>query len=96
MVSSLLIIILTVPLSSLGSLIQTSHSLDNSEFARKTRSTGRNKNVPDSLFSEATFNSENGSDSLEGSGQTVEATASHTLIKHTFHVTPKEPEPAGN
>lgn len=97
MVSFLLFITLTVPLSSLGRLIQNSHSLDNSDSVRKTRSTGKSDSAPDSLSSEVIFHSESSRDSLEGSGQSadsVDRTASQTLINRT--VIPKEPEPAGN
>ncbi|XP_035858510.1 uncharacterized protein LOC116041559 isoform X2 [Sander lucioperca] len=87
--SSLLFISLTVSLSSLGNLI-TSHSLDNSDPDRITRSTGRNNNAPDSLASELIFHSESSSDSAEGRGQSVDSTASQILI------IPKETEQASN
>ncbi|XP_074491733.1 proline-rich transmembrane protein 3 [Sebastes fasciatus] len=74
--SSLLFI--TLSLSSLGSLIQISHSLDNS--VRITRSAG----------SELMFYSEGSSDSVEGSGLSVDSTASQTLVF------PKKSERAGN
>lgn len=79
--SSLLFITLTVSLSSLGSLIQTSHSLDNSDSARMTRSTVRNNNATDVLASEVIFHSE--SDSVEGSGHSGGSTALQKPINRT-------------
>ncbi|XP_044069768.1 proline-rich transmembrane protein 3-like [Siniperca chuatsi] len=92
--SSLLFIVLTVYLSSLGSLIQTTHSLDNSDSVRMTRSTRRNNNnAPYSSASGVIFDSESRSDSVEGSGQSVDSMASQKLNRT---VIPKEPERAGN
>ncbi|KAI3370083.1 hypothetical protein L3Q82_024867, partial [Scortum barcoo] len=72
--SSLLFIALTV---SLSSLIQTSHSLDNSDSVRMTRSARRN-NASDGLAGELIFQSE--SDSVEGSGHSGGSTTSHKPI----------------
>ncbi|XP_051272330.1 proline-rich transmembrane protein 3-like [Dicentrarchus labrax] len=89
--SSLLFITLTVYLSSLGSLIQTSHLPDNS--VRMTRSTARNNNAPDSVATEVIFHPESSSDTVESSGQSVDSTASQKVINQT--VIPKRPERAG-
>lgn len=90
--SYLLLITLTASLCSLGSLIQTSHSLANSGSVRMTRGTSRNNNAPDSLSSEVIFHSVDGSDSVEGSGQSVDSTATQKLINRA--VISKEPERA--
>ncbi|XP_076604965.1 proline-rich transmembrane protein 3 [Chaetodon auriga] len=92
--SSLLFVMLTVSLSSLGSLNQTSRSLDNSDSAKMTQSTGRNNNAPDSLSSEVIFHSAGSSDSLEGSGESVNSAATQKIINRA--VIPKQPRQAGN
>ncbi|XP_026202832.1 uncharacterized protein LOC113153424 [Anabas testudineus] len=56
--------------SSLGSLIQTSHSLDNSDSVR------RNANSTDNLSKDIIFHSVSGSDSAEGSGHSVDSRTS--------------------
>ncbi|XP_056245812.1 proline-rich transmembrane protein 3-like [Seriola aureovittata] len=81
----------TLSLFSLGCLIQTSHSLDNSDSVRVTRSTDRNSNATDSLAGEVIFHSESSSDSVEGSGHNVDSVTSQKLINKT-----KEHEPASN
>lgn len=68
--------LLIVCLSSLGSLIQTLHSLDSSDSVRLAQGIGRNNNAPDSLYSELIFHSVSSSDSVEGSGQSVDSKAS--------------------
>ncbi|XP_078028533.1 proline-rich transmembrane protein 3 [Epinephelus lanceolatus] len=78
--SSLLFITLTMSLSSLGNLIQTPHSLHHSDSVRITRGTGRDNKAPDSLASGLILHSQSSGDSVEGSGQSVESTASQTLI----------------
>ncbi|GAA6215874.1 proline-rich transmembrane protein 3-like [Lates japonicus] len=87
--SSLLFTTLTVSLLLLGSLIQTSHSLDDSDSVQITRSTGRNNKAADSLVSEVILH-----DSEEGSGHYVDSTASQKLINKP--VIPKESERASN
>lgn len=88
--SSLLSITLTMSFLSLGSLIQTSHLLDNSDSVRMTQSTDRNINAMDSLRREVIFHSVRASDSAEGSGDTVHNRTSQ--INKT--VIPKESEQA--
>lgn len=93
--SSLLLITL---LASLGSLLQTSHSLD-SDSLRMTQRTGRNNNAPDSLSTEVrlkteAFLSKSSSGSMEGGRQDVYSTASQKLLNQT--AVPKEPERADN
>nr|XP_046241220.1 uncharacterized protein LOC124057127 [Scatophagus argus] len=90
--SPLRFIMLTMTLSSLGSLIQTTQSLDNYDSVRTTRRTAKNNTAPDRFSSEAVFHSESSSDSLEGSG--VDGTASQKLIYPT--VIPEEPKRAAN
>lgn len=83
---SLLLITLTVYLSS---LIQTSHSLDKSDSVRIPRRTSRHSSP-----AEVIFLSESSSDSVEGSGHSVDSTAWQKLIHRT--VVLKKPERAGN
>lgn len=83
MVSSLLFIGLTVCLSSPGSLIQTSQSLEHR---------GRNHYALDILSSQVIVHPERSRDSLEGSGQSVYSTASQTFVSRP--VTPKKPQPS--
>lgn len=85
--STLLFITLTVSFSTLWSLIQTSQALDNSDSIRMTRSTGRSNNATDILYSER-------SDSVEGSGDTVDSMISQKILNQT--VLTKEPERADN
>ncbi|XP_034441937.1 proline-rich transmembrane protein 3-like isoform X1 [Hippoglossus hippoglossus] len=66
--STVLFITLIVCLFSIGSLIQTSHSLDNSDSVQINRSTDRNNNA----FIMA-------SDSVEGNGHNVDSAASRQL-----------------
>ncbi|TKS71814.1 Proline-rich transmembrane protein 3 [Collichthys lucidus] len=87
--SSLLLITL---LASLGSLLQTSGSLD-SDSLRMTQRTGRNNNAPDSLSTEVRLKTE-AFLSVEGGRQDVSSTASQRLLNQT--AVPKEPERAGN
>ncbi|XP_068998813.1 proline-rich transmembrane protein 3-like [Embiotoca jacksoni] len=89
--SSLLFITLTVTLSSVGSLIQTSHSLDASGSVQVTRSTDINSRALDSLASEVIFNSES---SVEGNGH-HDGSAASQQISHTT-VLPTEPDRVSN
>ncbi|XP_026162304.1 uncharacterized protein LOC113130151 [Mastacembelus armatus] len=89
--SSLHFITLTMTLSTLGSLIQTSHLLNNSESARITQSTSGN-NVSNSLASEEIFHSVSSSDSMEGSGSDADSLITPRLINQT--VISKEPKQA--
>lgn len=91
--SSLLFITLTVCLSSLWSLTQTSQSLDSSDSIHVTDSTGSSNSTNDSLSSEAILHSES-SDSVEGSGRSVDRMISQKIINRT--VLTKESEQAGN
>lgn len=68
--SSLLFVTIAMSFSSLGSLIQTSHSLDNSDSVR------RNANSTDNLSKDIIFHSVSGSDSAEGSGHSVDSRTS--------------------
>lgn len=61
---SLLLFTLTLSLSSLGSISQTSHSLDGSVYVQTTHSTDRDNNDLDTM-----------SDSMEGSGYTGDGLA---------------------
>lgn len=88
--SSLLFITLTVSFSSLGSLIQTSHLLDNSDSVRITQNADRNINATDSFNSDVIFHSVSSSEAAEGSGQSVDSRTSQ--INNT--VIPKESEQA--
>ncbi|XP_038552708.1 uncharacterized protein LOC119886201 [Micropterus salmoides] len=91
--SSLLVIVLSLSVK-LGSLIQTSHSLGNSDSVRITRSTHRHSDDPYSLASGVIVHSESHSESVEGSGHNVDSTASQKLINQT--VMSKKPDRAGN
>ncbi|XP_071349867.1 proline-rich transmembrane protein 3-like [Trachinotus anak] len=85
---------ITVSLFSLGTLIQTSHSLDNTDSVRVTRSTGGNNNATDSFAGEVIFHSESSNKSVEGSGLYVDSTTPQKLINNT--AISKEPEQASN
>lgn len=87
--SSLLFITLTMSFSSLGSLIQTSHLVDNSDSVQITQNADRNINATDS-FSSVIFHSVSGSEAAEGSGHSVVSRTSK--INNT--VIPKESERA--
>lgn len=91
--SSLLFITLTVCLSSLWSLAQTSQSLDWSDSIQMTQSTERSNNSTNSLSSEAILSSDS-SDSVEGSGRSIDHMISQKVINWT--VLPAESEQAGN
>lgn len=83
MVSSLIFIGLTMCLSSPGSLIQTSQSLEHRR---------RNHYALDILSSQVIALPDSGRDSLEGFGQSVYSTASQTFVSRP--VTPKKPQPS--
>lgn len=94
MVSPLLLMTLTMCLSSLGSLIQASHSLDYLDSVQVAHSTGRNNNGQDRLSSEVISHSRSSRES-SASGQSADSKSSQTLVNRTS-VTSKEPEPVGN
>lgn len=94
MVWPALFITLTLSLFTLGSLTQTSHSVDHWLTPQVSLGKGRRSNIQDSLSSEVIFLSERRHGSLEGSGQTVDSSALQTHVNRK--VVPKEPRPAGN
>lgn len=93
MVSPMLFRTLAICLSSLGSLIQASHSLDYLDSVQVTHSTGRNNNAQDRLSSEVISHSRSSMES-SASGQSADSKALQTLVNRT--ITSKEPEPVGN
>lgn len=94
MVWPALFITLTLSLFTLGSLTQTSHSVDHWLTPQLALGKGRRSNIQDSLSSEVIFLSERRHSSLEGSGQTVDSSALQTHVNRK--VVPKETRPAGN
>ncbi|XP_022049696.2 proline-rich transmembrane protein 3-like [Acanthochromis polyacanthus] len=86
--SSLLFVTLTISLSSLTSLIQTSHSLNSAQINKSTR---RNNSGLDIPASEVIFHSKS---SEEGSGHSSDTTASQELTNKT--IIPEKPERVSN
>lgn len=90
----LLVITQTLSLFTLGSLTQTSHSMDHWITPQVALGRGRRSDIQDSLSSEVIFLSERRHGSLEGSGQAVDSSTLQTHVNRK--VIPKEPRPAGN
>lgn len=88
----LLFIILTVSLSSLGSLIQSSHSLSNSGSVLITQSGARNNSSLDSLAREVIFQSES---PAEASGHSVGSVPSQRQLINQAPIPPSNQKHSG-